>query len=165
MSPLRIFLTLLSMIIIFGVIIHIMTNAFVTTSTGDPTVEAFDMARPRAPSDAKAIKNPIPRSGEAISDGKALYEGKGNCYVCHGMRGQGDGEGGVMLSPPPRNFTDIQFQRLRTDGELFWTIKYGIPDTGMFAFVPRHLTEEEAWKIVHYIRTLGQEERGQEERR
>lgn len=156
MSPIRIFLTLASIIITFAVLIHIMTNAFVTTSS-DPTVSAFDLSRPRSPSDARAIKNPIPRSGDAISIGKALYEGKGNCFVCHGMGGHGDGEAGVMLSPPPRNFTDIQFQRLRTDGELFWTIKYGIPDTAMFAFIPRHLTEEEAWMIIHYIRTWGQE--------
>lgn len=157
MSPIRIFLTLASIIIVFAVLIHVMTNAFVTTSS-DPTVSAFDLSRPRSPSDARAIKNPIPRSGDAISNGKALYEGKGNCFVCHGMGGYGDGEAGVMLSPPPRNFTDIQFQRLRTDGELFWTIKYGIPDTAMFAFIPRHLTEEEAWMIVHYIRTMGKEE-------
>ncbi|MBI3804498.1 MAG: cytochrome c [Nitrospirae bacterium] len=154
MSPLRILLTLLSMIIVMAGLIHIMTNAFVTSSSDDPMVSAFDLTRPRAPSDARALKNPIRLSGDAISNGKALYEGKGNCYVCHGMGGHGDGEAGVMLSPPPRNFTDPQFQRLRSDGELFWTIKYGIPDTGMFSYIPRYVTEEEAWMIIHYIRTL-----------
>ncbi len=154
----RIFFTLASMIIIFAALIHVMTNAFLTTSS-DPMVSAFDLSRPRAPSDARAIKNPIPVSGDAIANGKAIYEGKGNCYVCHGIGGYGDGEGGVMLSPPARNFTDIQFQRLRTDGELFWSIKYGIPDTGMFSFIPRHITEDEAWMVIHYIRTLGHEDR------
>jgi len=146
MSPIRIFLVLAAIILLFSGLIHMMTSLFVTTST-DPMVSAFDLSRPRAPSDARKLKNPIPLSGEAISNGKALYEGKGNCHVCHGMKGFGDGEAGVMLSPPPRNFTDTQFQRLRTDGELFWTIRYGIPDTAMFAFVPRHLTEETSYKV------------------
>lgn len=159
MNPIRIFITLGLMIIIFSGLTLLMTNIFVTNSNSDPMVAAFDLTRPRAPSDARKIKNPIPRSGEAISNGKALYEGKGNCYVCHGISGHGDGEAGAMLSPPPRNFTDIQFQRLRTDGELFWTIRYGIPDTSMFSFVPRHITEEEAWQIIHYIRTMGIEEK------
>lgn len=158
MSPLRIFLVLASIIILFSGLIHLMTSAFVTTSN-DPMVSAFDMSRPRAPSDAKKIKNPIPVSGDVIANGKAIYEGKGNCYVCHGIGGNGGGEAGVMLSPPPRNFTDIQFQRLRTDGELFWSIKFGVPDTGMFPYVPRHVTEEEAWMVIHYIRTLGPEDR------
>ncbi|MCG3112967.1 MAG: c-type cytochrome [Candidatus Manganitrophus sp. SB1] len=157
MNPIRIFLILGSIILLFSGLIHMMTSLFVTTDT-DPMVSAFDMSRPRAPSDARKLKNPIPLSGDAISNGKALYEGKGNCFVCHGMNGHGDGEAGVMLSPPPRNFTDVQFQRLRADGELFWTIRYGIPDTAMFAFVPRHLTEEEVWMIVHYLRTMWKEE-------
>lgn len=157
MSPIRIFLILGSIILLFSGLIHMMTSIFVTTGA-DPMVSAFDMSRPRAPSDARKLKNPIPLSGEAISNGKALYEGKGNCFVCHGLNGHGDGEAGVMLSPPPRNFTDVQFQRLRADGELFWTIRYGVPDTAMFAFVPRHLTEEEVWMIVHYLRTMWKEE-------
>lgn len=157
MSPIRIFLILGSIILLFSGLIHVMTSLFVTTDA-DPMVSAFDMSRPRAPSDARKLTNPIPLSGDAISNGKALYEGKGNCFVCHGMNGHGDGEAGVMLSPPPRNFTDVQFQRLRTDGEIFWTIRYGIPDTAMFAFVPRHLTEEEVWMVVHYLRTMWKEE-------
>lgn len=148
MNPLRILATLAAMILIFAGFIHLLTNAFVTTES-DPLVAAYDLTRPRAPSDARKIVNPVRISGEVLSNGKAIYEGKGNCHVCHGMGGHGDGAAGVMLSPPPRNFTDVQFQRLRTDGELFWTIKHGIPDTGMFAFVPRNLTEEEAWMVVH----------------
>ena len=69
-----------------------------------------------------------------------------------------------MLRPRPRDLTDPQLQRLRTDGELFWTIKFGVPDTGMFPSVPRQISEEEAWRIVRYIRTLGGDPSGNEGR-
>ena len=156
MSHTRILITLMSIIIVFGVFIYLLTST-IAPSTQDPNFSAYDLARPRTPSDAKAIQNPIRVSGEVISNGKAIYHGKGNCHICHGAGGLGDGQAGVMMSPPPRDLTDHQFQNLRSDGELFWTIKYGIPETGMFGFVPRMMTEEEAWMVVHYIRTLGKQ--------
>lgn len=159
MSHTRILLTVMSMIIIFGVFSYLVTNVF-NPPVEDPALSAYDLSRPRAPSDAKSIKSPIPVSGEVIANGKAIYRGKGNCHVCHGMEGKGDGEGGVMLSSTPPDFTDPRFQILRKDGELFWSIKHGVPDTGMFAYVPRQVSEEEAWRVIHYIRTLGRESPG-----
>lgn len=125
-------------------------------------MSAYDLTIPRAPSDAKRLQNPIPVSSEVIAMGKALYGGKGNCFVCHGQEGRGDGEGGSMLNPPPRDFSDPTFQHLRTDGEIFWTMKYGIPATGMFSYIPRHLSEEEGWRVVHYIRALNRNRQSSE---
>ena len=157
MSTTRIFITLISIIIGFGIFIHLFTSTIIPTEVDNQMI-AFDLTRPRAPSEARAIKNPLPASRDVISNGKAIYLGKGNCYVCHGKEGKGDGEAGVMLSPPPRDLTDPRFHMLRKDGELFWAIKNGISDTGMFAYVPRQVSEEEAWMVIHYLRTIKREE-------
>ena len=120
--------------------------------------EERDPIKPRVPpsalSNVKALPNPIPATPENIDKGKALYEGKGTCLNCHGREGKGNGPGGMMLNPSPRNFTNCAFQKNRTDGELFWVIKNGSPGTGMVPQVPSTITEEEAWTIVNYARSF-----------
>ena len=92
---------------------------------------------------------------EIVRAGKALYEGKGTCHLCHGMSGKGDGPAAHMHAQNhPRDFTDCAFHWDRADGELFWVIKYGSPGTGMQALIPNILTEEEGWKVVAYLRTF-----------
>lgn len=94
-------------------------------------------------------------SSEIVAAGKALYEGKGTCHLCHGISGKGDGAA-MHMHPknPPRDFTDCAVQRDRDDGELFWIIKYGSPGTAMQALIPNILSEEEGWKVVAYLRTF-----------
>lgn len=92
---------------------------------------------------------------DIVATGKQLYEGKGQCALCHGRSGKGDGPASHMHGiHPPRNFTDCTFQKEREDGELFWVIKNGSPNTGMNSLIPSMLTEEEGWKIVAYLRTF-----------
>ena len=96
-------------------------------------------------------------SPEILAEGKSLYEGKGICVSCHGETGLGDGPIGRHLSPGPRDFTNCRFHKRRTDGELFWVVKHGIPGTGMVPMIPVPITEEEAWKILAYERTFCKE--------
>ncbi len=108
---------------------------------------------------AKALHAPFgdtrTASVEVVAAGKALYDGKGQCSLCHGISGKGDGPASHMqANHPPRNFTDCAFQKEREDGELFWIIKYGSPGTGMQALIPHMLNEEEGWKLVAYLRTF-----------
>lgn len=53
---------------------------------------------PRVPADqledAQALTSPLPDSPEVVEKGKAIYEGKGTCFNCHGKTGRGDGPGG-----------------------------------------------------------------------
>lgn len=92
---------------------------------------------------------------DIVANGKKLYEGKGQCSLCHGVNGKGDGPAAHMHGiHPPRNFTDCSFQKEREDGELFWIIKNGSPNTGMKSLIPSMLTEEEGWKIVAYLRSF-----------
>lgn len=117
-----------------------------------------DPLKPRVPadqmSDAKALKNPVASTPESIAKGKALFEGKGTCFNCHGKAGDGQGEAGKILNPSPRDFTNCKFHKKRKDGELFWVIKNGSAGTGMVSLIPAAITEEEAWAIINYERSF-----------
>ena len=114
--------------------------------------------KPRVPPDqrrvAKKMKNPVPFTKESVAKGKALFEGKGTCFNCHGKSGTGDGPAGKVLNPSPRDFTNCKFHRKRKDGELFWVIKNGSPGTGMVSLIPSAITEEEAWATINYERVF-----------
>ncbi len=152
----KVLMILLAMVAGFGVALHFFTQIIAPPPTENQGVASFDVSRPRAPSEARKLKNPFMRSPEILEEGDALYHGQGGCYACHGDTGKGDGEAGELLAggPPPRDLTNPSFQMLRTDGEIFWSIKNGVDRTGMYANVPRIISEEEAWKIVHYIRSI-----------
>lgn len=86
----------------------------------------------------------------------------GNCAVCHGTRGHGDGPLHYSLVPPPANFN--QFERLytRTDDILFERVSHGIPWTAMPAWKDRvdfdknySFDDELRWKLVRYVRQFG----------
>ncbi len=89
-----------------------------------------------------------------IAEGKRVYEGKGGCHTCHGMEGDGNGPAARQLNPSPRDFTNCQFQKRRSDGELFWVLKNGSPGTGMIPMIPVTINEEEAWKVIAYERSF-----------
>jgi len=109
---------------------------------------------------AKTLKAPFgdarQASPEIVADGKKLFQGKGSCYLCHGMNGKGDGPASHMHGMhAPSDFTNCKLHEVRTDGELFWVIDNGSPGTGMVDHVhDGNLKEIEAWKIVAYLRTL-----------
>ncbi|HEX5647072.1 MAG TPA: c-type cytochrome, partial [Nitrospira sp.] len=102
--------------------------------------EEKDPLKTRVPADqladAKANKNPTASTPESIAKGKALYEGKGTCFNCHGKNGDGQGEAGKILNPSPRDFTNCKFHKKRKDGELLWIIKNGSAGTGMVSLIP-----------------------------
>ena len=89
-----------------------------------------------------------------LDEGKSIYEGKGTCISCHGGAGKGDGPAGRLLHPSPRDFTNCQYQKHRSDGELFWILQNGSPGTGMIPMIPVTINEEEAWKVIAYERSF-----------
>jgi mono/diheme cytochrome c family protein len=120
--------------------------------------------KPRVPSDqlqeARTWKNPLPATEDTIDKGKKLFQGKAFCVTCHGRDGKGLGgdiERGTLKGPLPRDFTDKDWQAARTDGELLWILKNGSNGTAMAPFIPLILTEEEAWQVLLYVRSFGQD--------
>ena len=126
----------------------------------------FDIKIPRVPSGelatAKALKPPFEATSEVLADGKAIFLGRGTCFQCHGAEGKGDGGTAKVLPIQPRNFTNPQFKKYRTPGEMMWVLKNGslgqsgrVPGTGMLPIVGQFLSEEDGWKVLLYELSLG----------
>ena len=142
-------------------------TAFVTTALAPWSVSVFAadeaILKPRVPIDqlqeVRTWKNPLPVTEDTIEKGKKLFQGKAFCLTCHGRDGKGLGgdiEPGTLKGPLPRDFTDQEWQAARTDGELFWILQNGSKGTAMAKFIPLVLTEEEAWEVLLYVRSFGQ---------
>ena len=133
----------------------------VLTVSGSPVLAQQhghqQMMMPRVPADklaeARALVNPLPPSPDIVEQGKVIYEGKGGCVNCHGASGRGDGPGAATLNPPPRVFRSHGFWNHRSEGEIFWVIKYGSPGTGMIPFGGM-LSDEEIWTVMQYERSF-----------
>ncbi|MEW6325413.1 MAG: c-type cytochrome [Nitrospirota bacterium] len=132
--------------------------ALLLLGAAEPPPQERDIRVPRVPADqlaaVRALVNPVPPGDETLERGKELFTAA--CAACHGAGGKGDGPltQKTRIDPRPRNFTNPEFQRLRTDGELFWVLKRGSHDTEMMR-MDFFFTDEELWTLVRYIRTLG----------
>ncbi len=126
---------------------------FVTPAGSEET----DVISPRVPADkmalAKGMANPNSLDKGFIAAGKEIFSGKGRCVMCHGETGKGDSPMAAAFNPKPRDFTNLQWQKVRTDGEIFWAISEGT-EYGMIPF-GGSLSEKERWQLVNYIREIG----------
>jgi mono/diheme cytochrome c family protein len=101
------------------------------------------------PEAAKKMKNPLPRSGAALSAGKAIFND--HCVSCHGETGKGDGPDAMMYTPEPADLTDAHMMGMMTDGEIFYKISEGRKPMPAFK---KELSEEQRWQLVQFVRTL-----------
>lgn len=101
-----------------------------------------------------SIKNPLQESAENLAEGKRLYEIQ--CKVCHGEKGEGngqivelpDGGDGPFTSRPPAYGTRLP---QITDGNIFYSVSYG---KGMMGAYAPHLSVNERWQVIQYIKSL-----------
>lgn len=94
------------------------------------------------------LKNPIAYSDAAVKDGEVLF-GK-YCVHCHGASGAGDGKVGQKLPGAPPAYSSAAIKNL-PEGKIFHSITYGKGLMGNHASI---LTQEERWKLVHYVQKL-----------
>ncbi len=108
--------------------------------------------------DAKAnLNNPVPYTQDNLNEGKQLYTIY--CAVCHGDNGDGQGilaEREKILGVPP--YDDAG--RAITEGSVYHVIYYGLNTMGSYA---AQTSEEERWKITHYVMNLKNELEGGDE--
>ena len=71
--------------------------------------------------------------------------------ACHGDRGRGDGPAGATLEPKPADL--VLHVPQHTDGELYYMVGVGFPDSAMPAW-RSVLSEQQRWELVHYLRVL-----------
>lgn len=94
--------------------------------------------------------NPIISSPGVISEGKELFELI--CKQCHGEKGDGQGKLFVdKLYPYPPASLISEKLKAAPDGEIYHVITVGFNLMGSYSSI---LTQEERWKVVHYIREL-----------
>jgi mono/diheme cytochrome c family protein len=104
------------------------------------------------PRDVRDRPNPVPRTDEALAQGRAHFAD--HCASCHANNGSGDTEIGRNFFPPAPDMRGMATRDL-TDGELFWIIENGIRFTGMPAWSTGTPDgETSSWQLVHFIRRL-----------
>jgi mono/diheme cytochrome c family protein len=108
--------------------------------------------------EAAKIKNPVPTSAASIAAGQKAFTEMG-CGTCHGP----SGEGGMLVSitedrglPPPPELNDDTWTRGGTDGEIFSTIKKGVPPEYIMGPYDGRLPDADIWNVVNYLRSLNQ---------
>ena len=89
--------------------------------------------------------------------GRYVYQR--NCLVCHGAYGDGRGEMGRELKPPPRHFGRGLFKyrstpvgALPTDADLERTIRGGLAGTAMPVF--SNLSDREIHSVIEYVKSF-----------
>jgi nucleoid-associated protein YgaU/mono/diheme cytochrome c family protein len=108
---------------------------------------------PLAPPEIYNLENPLKDSPENLAAAKKVYLETAmplKCVLCHGSNGSGVGDPNFWSTPPARNFTCSETMNQLPDGQLFWIIKTGAPDTAMPVF--SDLGDKVIWQLVLYIR-------------
>lgn len=102
------------------------------------------------------LTNPIALDAKTLAEGKELYEMF--CMHCHGKKG--DGKGSIkhpVYGAVPSYADNVAPRRSgapmneMNSGQIFHTITFGLNAMGPHA---SQLTQEERWKIVHYVHEL-----------
>jgi mono/diheme cytochrome c family protein len=95
----------------------------------------------------------------SIKHGSELFQ-KLECWKCHGQEGRGDGPSASTLTDSndqpirPYNFTsDNRSKCGRTNQDLYKIFMTGLDGTPMPSFADV-VKPEDAWDLVHYLRTL-----------
>jgi mono/diheme cytochrome c family protein len=131
----------------------------ITNSHAQGSAVAGQCPQPRftgkAPADYLDRINPLSATPENLRAGQRLFSGTENqeaCSLCHGKNGDGKGALAKLYDPPPRNFACAQTVVGVPDGQLFWIIRFGSPNTAM----PPHsrLSDEQIWQLLLYLRQL-----------
>lgn len=114
------------------------------------------------PSGYRNLENPFVDDADAAVAGAVLFEMR--CADCHGDEGRGDGPRAARLDPAPADLTSLGDQ---SDGYLLWRIEVGVEglpfDSAMPAFAGA-LTEDDAWRVVTFLRSLSTPEEDPEPR-
>ncbi len=84
------------------------------------------------------------------------------CSPCHGLKGKGDGTFFTIdLKPKPRNFTDADYMKKRTDEQIAKSITDGSKSVEKSNLCPpwgKTLSEKRIKELVSYIRGLSAKE-------
>ena len=110
---------------------------------------------------------PSSKSPKAAGDaerGRAVFNGKGVCYYCHGMDGNMEQRPQLaadtaaliaQLNPPPVDLRNPKALHLKADKQRAHAIREGHPGTGMFP--DTRMTDQELADTLAYLAVLRKE--------
>ena len=152
MLPLKLMTAALALMSGFVGLVVFSTSAQAAPSPGECPQPRFTGS---APADYLARINPLMATPQTLKAGEQLFLGTADaefCSICHGRKGDGKGALAKQYDPPPRNFACAKTVVDVPDGQLFWIIRFGSPETAM----PPHskLSDEQIWQLVLYLRQL-----------
>jgi mono/diheme cytochrome c family protein len=95
----------------------------------------------KAPSSARAMRNPFADQPQAAAAGRKLYQQ--HCAQCHGGEAHG-----------LERAADLHSRTIQTapDGSLFWALRNGRLRQGMPSWA--RLPDQQLWQLVTYLKTL-----------
>ena len=96
-----------------------------------------------------ARKNPVKPDEESWQEGKTLYASQ--CAMCHGEKGDGQGEVGRMLSSKVADLSAPKTLREISDGALFAMVTRGLRE---MPGLENRLSDSQKWHVINYLRTL-----------
>ena len=111
-------------------------TGIVMTAQGDP--------------EAAKVKNPVAATPESLAAGKGTFTRF--CANCHGLNAEG-GPGNDLIPPAP-DLTGKEWRHGSSDGEIFSTIKNGVPPELNMGAWGDQLKDQDIWNVVNYIRSL-----------
>lgn len=118
---------------------------------------AGDHKTPDAPADFLSKESPVKaeEADEAVlKAGGKIYAKK--CAKCHGESGDGKGSAAGEMVIKPTALSAPGYMAGRKDGQLFWILMNGSPNTEMKAFGPgsdQNYSEDELWQVIAYMRS------------
>jgi len=106
-----------------------------------------------------ATPTPVPKPTELptyeVRLGRDVYQYY--CQTCHGETGAGDGFNAFNLDPRPRDLSDPEFQKKKTDADLRDAIRRGGAGVGLSPLMPpwgHTLSERQIDDVILHLRTL-----------
>jgi len=92
---------------------------------------------------------------KTVSSGEMLYQVY--CVQCHGLEGDGYGINVVDMEVLPKDHTDTEEMKARTDDDLFKAIKHGGKAVDKSVLMPNwdaNLSDDQINDLVKYLRVL-----------
>lgn len=107
-----------------------------------------------------------PADQDSIDRGRELYQTTIKCVLCHGKEGRGDGPSAATLTDSkgfpiaPYDLTSLtRFKCGESNEDIYRVLMTGLDGSPMASF-SNSLKPEQAWDLVHYVRTFRTDSHG-----
>ena len=73
-----------------------------------------------------------------------------NCFVCHGVKGDGQGPRAFFINPKPRNFISTDSKRALNRPKIYTAVHGGLPGSVMPAW-SKVLSDQEVANVAEFV--------------